>query len=137
MTGEPVLSAAAHEFLATPGRFGTLATIDADGAPLQAVVWYELRGDAIMINSLVGRRWPTNLLRDPRASFTVEDGYDYVTVRGSVTVIDDPVVALEDISRLARAYHPPEKAAALIASLYSKQQRITFLLHIRSFLLHS
>ena len=26
-----------------PGRFATLATVDPDGSPLQAVVWYRLQ----------------------------------------------------------------------------------------------
>ena len=33
---------ASRAFLAAPGRFATLATLDADGAPRQAVVWYRL-----------------------------------------------------------------------------------------------
>ena len=70
----PDLAPDARDFLAAPGRHGVLATIEPDGSPLQAVVWYELEADdTILLNSLEGRRWPTNLLRDPRASFTVED----------------------------------------------------------------
>ena len=30
---------------------------------------------SMLVNSLAGRRWPNNLLRDPRCSMTVEDGY--------------------------------------------------------------
>ena len=72
-----------REFLTVPGRYATLATIDPDGSPLQAVVWYDLLDDGgILLNSLDGRRWPANLRRDPRASITVEDGYDYVSMRG-------------------------------------------------------
>ena len=55
-------------------RFATIATIDPDGTPRQAVIWYTLDGDEIVINSAVGRRWPTNLLRDPRMSLAVVDG---------------------------------------------------------------
>ena len=36
----------------------------------------------ILLNSRVGRCWPSNLLRDPRAALSVEDGDDYVAVRG-------------------------------------------------------
>ena len=77
------LDVATRAFLEAPGRFATIATIDPDGSPLQAVVWYRLRDDgSILINSLVGRRWPSNLLRDPRMSVTVEHGYDYVVHAG-------------------------------------------------------
>ena len=57
-------------FLAEP-RYAAVATIDADGAPRQAVIWFLLDGDTIVINSLEGRRWPTNLRRDPRISIAV------------------------------------------------------------------
>mgnify|MGYP006361193657 CR=1 FL=1 len=63
-----------HAFLAGPRRFATLATIDADGAPRQAVVWYRLDPDGrITVNSADGRRWPANLRRDPRCSLSVLD----------------------------------------------------------------
>ena len=56
-------------FLAAPGRFATLATLDPDGTPRQAVIWYRLDADGrIVINSADGRRWPANLRRDPRCS---------------------------------------------------------------------
>ena len=57
----------ARQMLERQGVFGTLATISADGTPLQAVIWYLVRGDTLVINSKAGRLWPTNLLRDPRA----------------------------------------------------------------------
>jgi PPOX class probable F420-dependent enzyme len=126
----------AREFLSAPGRLATLATIEPDGSPLLAVVWYELRGDAILINSRVGRRWPTNLLRDPRASLVVDDGYSYVAVMGTVEVLDDAAAALEDISALARAYYTPEEAERVIREEFSTQRRISFLLHPQSVLRH-
>ena len=52
--------------------------------PHQAVVWYRLDGDEIVINSADGRRWPANLRRDPRIHMSVEDGYRYVQVGGRV-----------------------------------------------------
>ena len=86
----PALSAAARRFLELP-RFAVVATLNPDGSPLQAVVWYNLAGDVIVFNSRVGRQWPTNLQRDRRVSITVADGYDYVDIRGSVEIDEDPV----------------------------------------------
>ena len=63
----------AREMLERQGVFATLATVSADGSPHQAVIWYLVRGDTIVINSAVGRIWPTNLLRDPRCSLAIED----------------------------------------------------------------
>src|SRR5829696_9188170 len=64
-----------------PPRFASLATLDADGTPRQTVVWYLLDGDDLVVNSLVGRRWPANLLRDARVALSVVDqanGYRWI-----------------------------------------------------------
>jgi len=132
----PDLAPDAREFLATPGRYGTLATIDPDGSPLQAVVWYELLDDGtILVNSLEGRRWPTNLLRDPRASFTVEDGYDYVSMRGTVEHLHDGEAASRDIERLARRYSMGEDLERRLAG-FRGQQRVSFRFHPQSVFRH-
>jgi len=121
----------AREVLERAGKFGTLATLDSGGAPQQAVIWYALRGDAILVNSAVGRHWPTNLLRDPRCSFVVEDGYEWVGVRGLAEALADPDQAQEDIAAMARRYHAdePQKAERLIRGRFRRQERISFLLH--------
>ena len=62
-------------------HFATIATLDPDGTPRQAVVWYTLDGASSSLNSAVGRRWPTNLLRDGRVSIAItdhRDGYRWV-----------------------------------------------------------
>ena len=67
---------AIRAFLADGLRFATIATIDPDGGPRQAVIWYTLDGDDLIINSAVGRRWPANLVRDARISVAVADPGD-------------------------------------------------------------
>ena len=121
----------AREMLTRPGAFGTLATISADGSAHQVVIWFLVRDDVIVVNSAVGRIWPTNLLRDPRCSLVVEAGYDWVGVRGRVEVITDQVMAQADIAELARHYlaEDPEKAEAMIRDAFEPQERISFLLH--------
>jgi PPOX class probable F420-dependent enzyme len=121
----------AREVLERPVAFGTLATLATDGTPLQAVIWYGLRGDSIIVNSAAGRRWPTNLLRDPRYSFVVEHGYDWVGVRGVAEALSDPDEAQGDIAAMARRYHAsdPERAERLIRDRFRRQERISFLLH--------
>jgi PPOX class probable F420-dependent enzyme len=133
----PALAHDVREFLVTPGRYGTLATIEPDGSPLQAVVWYELEeGGTILVNSLEGRRWPTNLLRDPRASFTVEDGYDYVSMRGTVEHLHGGEAASRDIERLARRYATGEDLERRLAG-FRGQHRVSFRFHPRTVLRHS
>jgi len=121
----------ARGFLERPGVFGTLATLEPDGSPLQAVVWFALRGDDILVNSAVGRRWPANLLRDPRCSLAVEQGYEWVGIRGRAETLRDPDEAQADIAALARRYHAddPDRAERLIREQFQRQERISFLLH--------
>jgi hypothetical protein len=121
----------AHEFLERPGAFGTLSSLAPDGAPMSAVIWFSLRDDAILVNSAVGRAWPTNLLRDPRFSFVVEDGYSWLGVRGRAEALTDQAVAQADIAALARRYYADDlaKAEQLISDRFEQQERISFLLH--------
>jgi PPOX class probable F420-dependent enzyme len=115
-------------------RFTSIATLDPDGAPRQAVVWYRLDGDEIALNSAVGRRWPANLLRDPRISLAVlgDEGYAWVGLTGHATAIMDQAIAQADIAEMARRYHAddPDKAERLIANRFRKQERISFRVRI-------
>lgn len=115
-----------RRFLEEPQRFGVLATLDADGSPHCAVVWYLVEHDSLVVNSAVGRRWPANLVRDPRYSLTLEDGYVYVTLKGRATVMDDPEQAQADIAAMARRYHPAAHAEKLIQNTFRPQRRISF-----------
>lgn len=123
----PTLSPEVRAFLSET-RFAVVATVDPDGGPHQAVVWYRLDEDELVVNSADGRRWPANLRRDPRIDLTVEDGYRYVQVRGIVTPIDDQAVAQADIAEMARRYHAdePAEAESLIRERFTKQHRVTF-----------
>jgi PPOX class probable F420-dependent enzyme len=112
-------------------RFATIATVDPDGSPRQAVIWYRLDGDAIVINSLAGRRWPANLERDQRIAVAVgdqADGYRWVGMTGTVTVIDDQPTAQADIAEMARRYHAddPAEAERLIRDRFERQRRVSF-----------
>jgi PPOX class probable F420-dependent enzyme len=119
-----------RRFLAAT-RFITIATIDPDGLPRQAVLWYRLAGGEIVLNSAVGRRWPANLRRDPRISLVVTDetdGYRWVGLTGEARVVEDQATAQADIAEMARRYHAddPAKAEHLIRHQFERQQRISF-----------
>ena len=113
-------------------HFATIATIDPDGAPRQAVIWYTLDGGDIILNSAVGRRWPANLQRDARVSVAItdrHDGYRWVGFSSQVSaVITDQPSAQADIAGMARRYHAdePEEAEALIRDRFERQARISF-----------
>ena len=114
----------------------TIATTNPDGSPHAAVVWYALGESTITINSSEGRHWPANLRRDPRIAFTVEQGYDYVTVLGRVTIDDDPERSQRNIAEIAARYiTKPEALAARLAE-FRKGKRIIFKIHPTSVLAH-
>jgi PPOX class probable F420-dependent enzyme len=122
-------------------KFATIATTDPDGGPRQAVIWYTVTGDEIVLNSKIGRRWPTNLLRDPRMSFAVTDGVDgyrWIGLTGQVTAVEDQATAQADIAGMARRYHAddPEKAERLIHRQFEQQTRISFRFHLLSVTRH-
>ena len=121
----------ARAMLERAGSFGTLATLSIDGTPHQAVVWFLVRGDTIVLNSAVGRIWPSNLLRDPRCSLLIEHGYDWVSLVGQVQVVAEQATAQADIAAMARRYHvsDPEHAERMISDVFERQERISFVLH--------
>jgi len=85
-------------------RHAVIATHDGDGAIWQAVVWYAVDEDGILMNSLLGRRWSENLRRDPSLSMAVFDGEDYVILRGRAVLVDEPARAMAEARALARRY---------------------------------
>jgi PPOX class probable F420-dependent enzyme len=118
------LSSAARAFLSEP-RYATLATINRDGSPQQTAIWYDVDGDAILMNTTIGRLKYHNLLRDHRASMCVTDAYRVVTISGRVELNDDQARAQADIKRLATRYHGLEKGERLTRESFSQQQRVT------------
>lgn len=117
------LSGKARAFLGEK-RFAVLATINKDGTPHQTVMWYELQGDEVMMNTAQGRLKDHNLGRDPRISICVEDGQRFVTLRGTVTQNDDQEIAQADIKRLAVRYDGAERAEKSAAN-FQREHRIT------------
>jgi PPOX class probable F420-dependent enzyme len=95
--------------LLTKPNHGVLSTINADGSVHSAVVWANVEGEAIGLNSARGRAWPNNLERDPRATLVVinqDNPYEYVEIKGSVTEVDG---ADEHIDALAKVYINQDK----------------------------
>ncbi|MFI5262329.1 MAG: pyridoxamine 5'-phosphate oxidase family protein, partial [Candidatus Limnocylindrales bacterium] len=114
-----------RRFLEAPGRYAVIATLGADGSPHQAVIWYAVDGDGILINSRVGRRWPTDLLRDPRVSLNVDDSEAtngreaFVTVQAHATVVATGDAAMADILALGRRY-------GQMTNTWQGQERVSF-----------
>jgi PPOX class probable F420-dependent enzyme len=123
-----MLSDQARKFLEEV-RFAVLATVGRSGLPQQTVMWYELRGDTIVMNTARGRLKDDNLRRDPRVSICVADGEQFVTLTGQATLIDDPAVTQADILSLATRYGGPERGREQM-SFFQRQERISIVVPI-------
>lgn len=128
------LSANVHRFLAEP-NFAVLATINPDGTPQQTVLWYEIQGEMVLMNTKAGRLKDRNLRRDRRASLCVTARGKGVTLRGHVELIDDQAIAQADIKRLAIRYNGPEMAERQVREQFSKEHRVTIYLKVESVVL--
>lgn len=90
--------------LAEPNH-AVVSTFNDDGSVHSAVVWIDVLDGKAALNSGVGRKWPTNLERDPRVTVLVYDQgnpYEYVEIRGRAQGRTDG--ADEHIDRLAKKY---------------------------------
>jgi len=69
-------------------NFASLATTMADGGPQASVVWIDVDGDDILVNTAEGRTKTENMRRDPRVAvclFDQRDPYQQLMLRGHVT----------------------------------------------------
>jgi PPOX class probable F420-dependent enzyme len=125
MPPEPVLPDAIRTWIDAP-RFATIATLNDDGSPHQAVIWYLVDGDTLLINSRRERRWPQNLERDGRVSVAIHDherlGH-WVGIRGRAEVVRTGDASIEDIAAMATRYGGD-------AAAFRGQDRITFAVRI-------
>jgi PPOX class probable F420-dependent enzyme len=123
------LSERARAFL-NEHRFAVLATYNDDNTIQQTVMWYLLEGDTILRNTKKGRKKYNNIRRDPRVSVCIPDGYIYVTINGTVELIEDQEIAQRDIYRLSALNHGERAAQEQMREQFSKEQRVTIRLHI-------
>jgi PPOX class probable F420-dependent enzyme len=101
MTGLPER---ARELIDGP-NFATVSTIQPDGGPQASVVWIKRDGDDVLYSTVKHRRKYLNLLADPRTSLVIYEAanpYEYLEIRGTATVTDDP--AGELIEELSQKY---------------------------------
>ena len=93
-----------RELLQQPNH-AVISTHNQDGSIHNTVVWISAEDGTVAVNSALGRKWPTNLERDPRVSVLVyeqSNPYNYVEIRGSATSTLDG--ADEHIDALTKKY---------------------------------
>jgi len=107
-------------------NFAHLATLMPDGSPQVSVVWVEIDGDRIIVNSQEGRVKPENIRRDPRVAISIYDQSNpYVSafIRGRVVEITHEG-AEEGIHKLAKKYMGQDR----YPYLQPGDQRVTFVI---------
>jgi PPOX class probable F420-dependent enzyme len=124
------LSKRARTFL-QKRNFAVLATHNADGSIQQTTMWYLLKedGETIVMNTKVGRLKERNMRNNPQVSLCIQCRYEYVTIAGTVTFIDDPVIGQRDIRKLAEHYDGKQSAAKQMRTRFSKEKRVS--LHLK------
>lgn len=98
-----------HRDLFGPPDHGVLTTLMPDGQPQSSLVWLDLDGGCVRVNTTRERQKGRNMERDPRVSLLVVDAADtgrYIQVRGVADVTAEG--ALEHLDELTRRYtrHP-------------------------------
>lgn len=111
-------------------RFPVLATVNPDGTIQQSVMWFDLEGDQVMMNTLRGRFKERNLRSNDVVSLCFEEEGRYVTLSGRVTPVDDPERGQADIRRLAVRYDGEAEAARMVETVFGPQDRVTLLVTI-------
>jgi PPOX class probable F420-dependent enzyme len=92
------------EFLEKP-FVGIVTTLREDGSPHSTVVWVDVEDGVPSFNTALGRKKPSNLENDPRASLLVvdpQDVYKWVAVDGKTESTTDG--ADPQIDKLAKKY---------------------------------
>jgi PPOX class probable F420-dependent enzyme len=93
-----------QKLLSEPNH-AVISTLNQDGSVHSAVAWISAEGESVAVNSARGRKWPTNLERDPRVNIVVyeqDNPYNYVEIRGSASGTTDG--ADEHINALSKKY---------------------------------
>jgi PPOX class probable F420-dependent enzyme len=109
--------------LLTEPNSAVISTHNADGTILSTVVWIEAGDGFVAVNSAVGRKWPSNLQRDPHTTVVVMDGangFYFIEIRGIAEASFED--ADDQIDRLAKKYIGQDKYPWRVPN----EQRIKF-----------
>ncbi len=94
-----------RELLEQP-NYAVVSTQDTAGSIHSTIIWISQEDDStVAINSSLGRRWPTNLERNPHVTLIVYEAnnpYNFVEIRGQAQGTTEDADA--HIDRLAKKY---------------------------------
>ena len=99
LTDQPV-----QELLKQP-NYAVVSTLNEDGSIHSTIAWVSAEDGQVAVNSAKGRKWPTNLERDPRINVLVYEAgnpYNFVEIRGRAEGSTED--ADEHINALSKTY---------------------------------
>jgi PPOX class probable F420-dependent enzyme len=88
-------------------NYATLSCFDRDGTMRHVVVWANVEGGRLLLNSARGRVWPADLERDPRLTVSIFDRRnpaEYVEIRGTARLDAEGEEARRHVDRLSAKY---------------------------------
>jgi PPOX class probable F420-dependent enzyme len=103
----------AIDFISVGSRTGKLATASPTGMPHVAPIWFLVDGEDLVFTTGEDTVKGRNLRVNPHAALTVdvsEYPYDFVVVRGTVSLDGRPPDLLDWTTRLAERYVPARRA---------------------------
>jgi PPOX class probable F420-dependent enzyme len=93
-----------QELLQQP-NYAVVSTLNEDGSIHSTIAWVSAEDGKVAVNSAKGRKWPTNLERDPRVNILVYEAgnpYNFVEIRGRAEGTTEG--ADEHINALSKKY---------------------------------
>lgn len=93
-----------RELLENP-NYAVISTLNKNGSIHNTIVWISTENGDVAVNSAIGRKWPTDLQRDPRVTVLVQEAgnpYHFVEIRGTASASTDG--ADEHINALSKKY---------------------------------
>jgi PPOX class probable F420-dependent enzyme len=94
-----------HDLVECP-PVAALTTVMPDGSPQTSVVWCDLEGDLVRVNTMRGFQKERNMRRDPRVALLCYDPREplrYLEIRGEVVAMTEAGAA-RHLDRLASKY---------------------------------
>ncbi|MEV5958130.1 PPOX class F420-dependent oxidoreductase [Streptomyces sp. NPDC051987] len=100
-------------FVSHGTRTGKLSTVNADGSPHVAPVWFLLDGDELVFNTGKNTVKGRNLTRDGRVALCVDDDrppFHFVVLNGRARLSEDLGELRDSATRIAARYMGEERA---------------------------
>ncbi|MFJ9347965.1 PPOX class F420-dependent oxidoreductase [Streptomyces sp. NPDC101237] len=100
-------------FVSHGTRTGKLSTVNADGSPHVAPVWFLLDGDELVFNTGKETVKGRNLARDARVALCVDDDrppFHFVVLNGTARLSEEPGALRDWAARIAGRYMGEDRA---------------------------